>query len=389
MANFNTLDELLNTTVGMEILRNNSANDDSIDTVIGVEWFKFNQVVASSVYASGNHWLGFGTNAEQLKVCRRDGKMYSLYRQVGTIKSLQFLKIRWEGFTWYSQTTDAYALKYEVFLFSDGGFYLNVVQAPTDAGYLGTSALVCGNNSYPFTITAGTPIAYSFYPQDTNGSTWTVVQERYPVIVNHVSSGTAIYTISGITLSKVVDSRIAWTEQKPPGTTLSVLSSLDGVTWSGCTNGGAVGAIASGATLTNETLKLKIELATTDMTETPTISALSFIVRAGNDANVVLLEMPPLSRFESAAGTITVNYDGTGNLQGEGGSVAAFAQAFTPTDLIPKPDQNDVEHIEVKNIAAVGTLTTINYSDTAVQDMGHIEVKAITATGVLTHIKNI
>ncbi|MEG2383850.1 MAG: hypothetical protein RSB39_09715 [Oscillospiraceae bacterium] len=112
-------------------------------------------------------------------------------------------------------------------------------------------------------------------------------------------------------------------------------------------------------------------------------------VSAGANASMIILEMPPLERFENAAGNITVVYNGAGGLAGYGGSVAAFTQSFAPTELIPKPDQNDAEHIEIKSIAATGTLTKINYTDTASQDMGHIEIVGITATGKLTHIKDI
>ena len=69
--------------MGMTTHRNNVKNDDSTITISGVDWFKFNGVTASNIYASGNHWIGIGTNSEQLKVCRRDGAMYSLYSQEG------------------------------------------------------------------------------------------------------------------------------------------------------------------------------------------------------------------------------------------------------------------------------------------------------------------
>ena len=127
MANFASLDSLLNTTAGMDVLRNNVKQDDGTDTITGVSWFKFNNVVAASLYASGNSWIGFGATLEQLKVWRRDTAMFYLYRQEGTIGSTKFLKIRWEGYSHYSTTDVSDALKYEVFLFDDVGLYLNIV----------------------------------------------------------------------------------------------------------------------------------------------------------------------------------------------------------------------------------------------------------------------
>lgn len=110
---------------------------------------------------------------------------------------------------------------------------------------------------------------------------------------------------------------------------------------------------------------------------------------AGDNAKELVLTVKDTERFESAVGQITVAYDGSGTLVGEGGSVLAFTNTFVPTDLIPKPHQNDAEHIEISSVAAAGTLTKIDYTDTAAQDMGHIEITGITAAGVLTKVSDI
>lgn len=108
----------------------------------------------------------------------------------------------------------------------------------------------------------------------------------------------------------------------------------------------------------------------------------------GDTDNELILEMEPLERFESAAGDIAVAYNGSGGIAGQGGAVQAFTRTFTPTDLVPKPDQNDAEHIEISNITATGTLTRIYYTDA--QNGGeHIEITGITATGTLTHVDDI
>ena len=113
-----------------------------------------------------------------------------------------------------------------------------------------------------------------------------------------------------------------------------------------------------------------------------------YTTSAGNTANELILEMKPLERFESAAGDITVAYSGAGILAGEGGSVAAFTQTFTPSDLVPKPDQNDSEHIIIAGITALGTLKEICYSG-AYTGGEHVEVISIVATGILTNINNL
>ena len=109
----------------------------------------------------------------------------------------------------------------------------------------------------------------------------------------------------------------------------------------------------------------------------------------GADSKTLLLTFAAgnQNNIQNAAGNITVAYAG-GTLQGEGGAVAAFTQTFTPNGLTPKPNQNDAEHIELC-VSAVGTLTQINYTSTAPQDMGHIEIASITATGTLTNVSDI
>lgn len=108
---------------------------------------------------------------------------------------------------------------------------------------------------------------------------------------------------------------------------------------------------------------------------------------AGSTAKEVILNMAGLTRFESAV-ELTVTYDGLGTLAGSTGNVEAFSQTFVPQELVPKPDQNDAEHISV-SVAPTGLLTQINYTSTAEQEMGHLAIASITVTGVLTHINDI
>jgi hypothetical protein len=67
--------------------------------------------------------------------------------------------------------------------------------------------------------------------------------------------------------------------------------------------------------------------------------------------------------------------------------VAAFSKTFSPTELVPKPDQNGQEHIAITSITANGTLTKIYYTNAKAEE--HISITGITAVGVLTHINDI
>lgn len=181
VPDYDGLDGLLNTTAGMEVLVNNVKKDDDTITVPGVDWFKFNGAALANLYASGNHWIGIGASAENLKVCRRDGAMYYLYRQEGTIYGYyRFLKVRWEGYTQYNSTDVSRKLVYEFFLFSTGDMFLNVIQTPTNSSYIGASSLTCGSNTYTLEIPVGSAPQICFNHQDDAGSTWEI---RYEQIV--------------------------------------------------------------------------------------------------------------------------------------------------------------------------------------------------------------
>ena len=50
MFDYGTIEDLLKSTEHMEILRNNSLQDDGTDTVKGVDWFQYKGKTASTLY---------------------------------------------------------------------------------------------------------------------------------------------------------------------------------------------------------------------------------------------------------------------------------------------------------------------------------------------------
>ena len=365
--------------------RNNVKNDDGTDTIAtGITWFYFNSVQVANLYVSGNSWVGFGASLEQLKVNRRDAAVWYEYTETGTIGTYRFLKLRWVGYSTYSATSDANLQQYDVFLLDNGQIYLNWYDVPTSS-FNGVNALVCGSNTTSFSATAGTAGEYTFTPSDpATGTGWSVASGRPVLVVNHKTSGSAIYTATGVTVY-IAESSISWAESKPTGTTLAVSISTDGTNYSPVTNGSAI--LATGTVLSKATLYIKVEMATTDVTITPTLSNFAISLQSVEDTYSIVLEMEPLQRFESAAGNIVVAYDGNGTLQGAGGPVAAFTQSFAPVDLIPKPDQNDQEHINIASIAATSNLMRIYYTNAYCNE--HINIASISAVGTLTNINDL
>lgn len=157
MANYNSVEDIISAgTANATVIRNNSANDDGVDNVNGVNWFTYNGVAANTIYASGNSWFGFGANSEQLKVNQRDAKMYYLYREEGTLFNYyHFLKIRWRGYSAYSQSS-SYLIEYDVILWETGDISLHMVNIPSSNNN-GTYNITENGTSYSYTVSAAAP----------------------------------------------------------------------------------------------------------------------------------------------------------------------------------------------------------------------------------------
>jgi len=142
----------------------------------------FSELRYKSIIAGhSNLYVGFGSNTEHLKICRRDSCSTAIYSQIGELDGgRQFLKIRFEGYTVYNNQIEANRLIYELFLLSTGNMFLNVIQTPT-SGNTGTSELVCNGTTTSLTLHDGADgEAYvSFYRGDDTGSTWDVQYAMY------------------------------------------------------------------------------------------------------------------------------------------------------------------------------------------------------------------
>ena len=166
MANYNSVQEILDTGItNMTCTRNNSKQDDGVDQLTGADWLTYMGNAVATIYASGNTFIGFGNNTEHLKVNRRDTAMWYLYREEGTLYNYySFIKIRWSGFSTYSQTSASYKLTYDVILFDTGDIMLHMVDIPTSNND-GTYALVA-DATYNYAASTSQPDV-TFYKQDT------------------------------------------------------------------------------------------------------------------------------------------------------------------------------------------------------------------------------
>lgn len=213
MADYFSIQEVLSSTDNMTIIRNNSGNDDGTDTLTGASWFTYNSVAAENIYVNGNSWMGIGTNAEQVKVHRRDAKVWTIRREEGTIYGYhKFLRIRWEGYTNYGATSEDVHLIWDLLLLDTGDIILNFEVVPTNTSYFGECVLVTGSGNISFTPAAGTTI--SFLHQDETGAAFTLSTEL-PVLLDPYNrrylitdAGGNLYTVEDNSLLKLAETEL-------------------------------------------------------------------------------------------------------------------------------------------------------------------------------------
>lgn len=325
MADTVSFDSLLSTTTGMTAIVNNTKHDDDVVSVTGVDWFTYAGKTASTIYVSGNNFIGFGQKAEQLKIWRRDGAIYYIYRQEGTLTSgKRFLKIRVEGYVYYSSTSSSYALKYEVFLIEGQTLFINVVQRPTSSSYTGTSSITDGKTTTSLNISVSSTVPISILVKNA-GVSQTVSYEKFVdkyvtgITVSKMPDKTTYYQgelfdSTGLVVSKTYSNGISET------TTDYELSGFD----SSSSGTKTVTVTASGKTATFEIAVSETSITAISVTTMPNktnyhigkeFDSTGIVVTAtASDGNTIdVTKDCTYSGFDSSSpkvNTITVNYNG-------------------------------------------------------------------------------
>jgi hypothetical protein len=161
MFDYGCVSDIFANIENMIYIRNNSLNDDGTDIIEGVDWFTFNGNTATKLYVSGNSWVGFGSNAEQLKIIRRDTDLMTLRREEGTLWGIyKFLRVRWEGYSVHGNRIDATQLIWDMVIFDTGDICVSFVKVPTNSSYLASSELVTSDGSITFTPLTGETINF-------------------------------------------------------------------------------------------------------------------------------------------------------------------------------------------------------------------------------------
>ena len=173
--------------------------------------------------------------------------------------------------------------------------------------------------------------------------------------------------------------RIAWSEDKPTGTDITIEYST------GATQGSWM-QLGNGDLITPDTnLWLRATLETTDTTKTPTLSRV-WIEEPIQPQDKLLITVDQFSRFNNVEGQLTVSYNqALGDLKGITGDVLSFNYSFTPTDLRREINPNDEETIRGVIIATLD-YSLISYLNASSTDQHTIKANVLSATVEYTDV---
>lgn len=204
------------------------------------------------------------------------------------------------------------------------------------------------------------------------------------------SEGSCEVSIEGIrVISNVTSSYISWESDTPDGTAVRLYAKMSEGEYIECVDGEAIPCVTTGDDLSQATLYLKAVLTTVDGSVTPVLKAVRIQLYDLSDRNIIMLVFDPgvTNSIQRAAGDITVAYDGSGTLVGEGGPVEAFEYEFAPKGLDPKNNPNLLEHVAISSLEADGYLMRVYYADAAERE--HVSISGLSAIGVLTSIDDL
>lgn len=114
------------------LFKDSGSYDEGSYSLAGADFISFNGETITGIYAYGNSYWGFNKDGNNLAVDNRDTRMRSLYREEGTLYNYyRFIKVRWEGWSHYNSSSEAYQLQYDLVFWNTGDISLHMIKIPT------------------------------------------------------------------------------------------------------------------------------------------------------------------------------------------------------------------------------------------------------------------
>ncbi len=157
---------------GMTLL--GTRNDDTTVTLPSIAFgFPFNNATITSIFVSGNSWLGIGGNTEHLKINRRDASYNSLYYATEVEYGVNTFRIRFEGNSVYNNWS-LNDLFWEVTFFEEGVIRVVIEKSPNS----GVDSFLCPDN-VTITTKFESGKSYILLPQNEEYTTYLIEEGSY------------------------------------------------------------------------------------------------------------------------------------------------------------------------------------------------------------------
>ena len=348
MASYNKIEDIVASVDNAEQLITNAQYDDSTYTATGVDWFSYNGIVCSSIYANGNGWIGLGSSSEDLKVNRRDQAMWNLWREEGTFSGRRFLRIRWGGYSYYSYTSADYRITFDVLLFDTGDIMLYMVDIPTSY-YTGTFYL--GSLSYNAPSVDNRYV--TFYLQEDGSYNIEYSPIDYGLIKYLIRDNSTLYTVVNGALSELtgeLNSGLFMTngfDHVPSGELLVPLNAPEVLCWTDGT----------------EALKLT---ATVQGVAQGSHDIISDNIRVGHSS---IYGITSVETTASDGATFLLSFDGGEWMSYNNGSWNVSNVGMTATELVAVPTEawssmiNSATYMQLKaTLDGIDTVTQIKFN---------------------------
>lgn len=149
-------------------------NDDSTVTFPAMGFsILYNNTSVSTIFSSGNSWIGIGAGTEHITINRRDTSYNNLYYASEMEFGIKVFRVRFEGNSSYS-SWGSNNLIWEFSVFEDGVLRLVIEKTPNNAS---DSFHNPGGNGLSVRFETGK--SYIFTPQNENGTNFIVEEGTY------------------------------------------------------------------------------------------------------------------------------------------------------------------------------------------------------------------
>ena len=176
-----TFANLLNDYSLMTKIRNNNKADSGRDTITTALAYPDidTRTLITSFALDGDSYAMIGNR--EAAINRRDASIYNSWKQEGNCEGVDFIKLRWNGMSYYGDSiADS---TWELYVMTNGDLMIHIVDYPKNTG-------TCSLFGIPFTVSKDKPTV-SFYRQDYYGEKFTIVQECYDVTKHNPKADTA------------------------------------------------------------------------------------------------------------------------------------------------------------------------------------------------------